>query len=386
MKTDVVIVAAGRGSRFSSKRPKQYCLLGGQTILQQTVKAFSQHPSVANLIVVIAKADIHLFEEAFPKNPPQRVFGGETRSQSVFAGLMALQSQSSGLVLIHDGARPFVTANDITAVLSELEQTEACAPALAVIDAIKEVDIITGAVLKDANRDQIKRVQTPQGFHFNKLLAAYREIDLQKKYDDDLSIALQAELSCKIIAGNPGNFKITTPDDLQKAKQKMQDKPQICVTGTGYDVHQICPGNSISLCGITLNCDFSLKGHSDADVGLHAITDALLGAMALGDIGDHFPPTDKQWQGASSHIFLSRAAEQTNKHGGRVLHVDLTLICEQPKINPVKEQMRSKIAEILLLDITQVSVKATTTEQLGFTGRQEGIAALASVTVMKEFI
>ncbi len=383
MKTDVVIVAAGRGLRFGGEIPKQYQLLAGQPVLRHTLQKFTEHPDVRELIVVIAESDIDLFAKSFPDNPPTMVIGGATRSQSVYAGLQALDKISCGNVLIHDGARPFVSPEDISAITAKLNEVKACAPALPVVDAIKEVDQASGEVIKDAERQRFLRIQTPQGFNYNAIMHAFAARDRHVSYVDDFSIALQAGISCKTIMGNEDNFKITTLNDLQRAEQMIQQKASVSVTGTGYDVHQISPGDTMVLCGVVFECGFSLKGHSDADVGLHAITDGILGAMALGDIGDHFPPSEVKWKNADSSVFLRHAAELAQNHGAQIVHVDVTLICEQPKINPFRKQMRARIADILLLDITQVSVKATTTEKLGFAGRKEGIAALASVTVLK---
>lgn len=386
MKIDVVIVAAGSSARFGGDRPKQYCLLAGRSILQRTVEQFTNHPNIRNVVVVIAKTAQDLFVESFDKNPPAFVIGGASRTQSVFAGLQALQEFSPDRVLIHDGARPFVTTADIGAVIALLDHGQGCAPALPIVDAIKAVDENTGLILADADRNAFKCVQTPQGFAYHALLKAYKKYSKNQNFDDDLSLAMHAGIICKFTAGNPDNIKITTQQDLTKAEQKMITRTSICVTGSGFDVHQTLAGSGMTLCGVFLDCQLALLGHSDADVGLHAITDGLLGAMALGDIGDHFPPSDAQWKNANSEIFLAYTHQLVQKHGGQVVHVDVTLICEAPKIKPYRQQMRQKIAEILNLKLDQVSVKATTTEKLGFTGRGEGIAAQASVTVMKEIL
>ncbi|MCF6292122.1 MAG: bifunctional 2-C-methyl-D-erythritol 4-phosphate cytidylyltransferase/2-C-methyl-D-erythritol 2,4-cyclodiphosphate synthase [Robiginitomaculum sp.] len=384
MKTDVVIVAAGSSTRFGGEIPKQYCKLYGQAILKRTYDLFAKSPLIRKVIVVIAKTDLELLKQAFNGSNPDFVYGGATRSQSVLAGLQSLQNEPPNKVLIHDAARPFINEGTISAIITMLDQVQGCAPALPIVDAIKYVDAISGEITSDADRNQILRMQTPQGFCYSSLMKSYDQLANEDDIHDDLTLALRSGMICKTIPGLPDNFKITTKSDLQRAERNMVQKVTFSVTGTGYDVHQICDGTGMFLCGVHIPGNISLKGHSDADVGLHAITDGLLGAMALGDIGDHFPPSEEKWKNASSDIFLSHAKYLTNENSATIAHVDVTLICEAPKIKPYREQMRKQIAKILEIDLSAVSVKATTTESLGFTGRGEGIAAMASVTVIKE--
>jgi len=384
MKTAAIIVAAGSGTRFGGELPKQYCVLGGQAILRHSYAAFANHPDIDDVVIVIAADALPLLQQAFDGVEPAYVFGGATRCQSVQAGLQALQNRAPDYVLIHDGARPFVHAQDISNVLQMTQQGVACAPALPLVDAIKQVDGTTGEILADADRNQFQRVQTPQGFGFLPLVAAYAALDQTADFHDDLAVAAAAGLLCNTIAGNPQNVKITTRHDLEQAELIMNRPAKIYVSGTGFDVHQTCQGDGMTLCGVFIDGELSLRGHSDADVGLHAITDAILGAMALGDIGDHFPPSDPQWENANSSLFLRHAQQLTEQHGGTLVHVDVTLVCEAPKIKPHRQAMRERVANILGVNITQVSVKATTTEQLGFTGRGEGIMAQACVTIEKD--
>ncbi|MBL4616443.1 MAG: bifunctional 2-C-methyl-D-erythritol 4-phosphate cytidylyltransferase/2-C-methyl-D-erythritol 2,4-cyclodiphosphate synthase [Robiginitomaculum sp.] len=384
MKTDVVIVAAGSSVRFGGETPKQYCKLSGQAVLKHTYDLFANSPLIRKVIVVIAKTDLKLFKQAFNGSSPDFVYGGAKRSQSVLAGLQSLQNDPPNKILIHDAARPFVNENTIISIITMLDEVQGCAPALPIVDAIKYVDAKSGRITADADRDQIFRIQTPQGFCYSSLVNSYNQLDSNEDAHDDLTLALRNGMVCKTILGLSENFKITTKSDLQKAERNMVQKTKFSVTGTGFDVHQICEGTGMVLCGVHIPGNISLKGHSDADVGLHAITDGLLGAMSLGDIGDHFPPSNEKWKNASSDTFLSHAKRLTDQNHATIAHVDITVICEAPKIKPYKQQMRKRIAEILEIDFSAVSVKATTTELLGFTGRGEGIAAMASVTIIKE--
>ncbi len=385
MKTAVVIVAAGSGTRFGGELPKQYCDLAGQSVLRRTARAFFEHPEIGQVMIVIAKNSKQQFENAMDTSCPAHVSGGASRTQSVQAGLAALEQTKPDLVLIHDGARPLVGSEDISAVIDGLSHADGCAPAIPIVDAIKQVDSKTGKIIGDADRNQYQCVQTPQGFHYEQLVSAYGNVPTDREYVDDLAVAMAAGMTCKLVSGNPDNLKITTQADLVKANQLMTAKDKIQITGLGLDVHQTCAVSTANgpmvLCGIEFDSELALKGHSDADVGLHAITDAILGAMALGDIGDHFPPSDEQWKNANSDLFLTHAKQLAEQHGGQVRHVDITLICEAPKIAPFRLQMREYIADLLGLPLTRVSVKATTTEKLGFTGRGEGIAAQACVTM-----
>ncbi|PHR93416.1 MAG: bifunctional 2-C-methyl-D-erythritol 4-phosphate cytidylyltransferase/2-C-methyl-D-erythritol 2,4-cyclodiphosphate synthase [Robiginitomaculum sp.] len=367
-KIAVLIVAAGRGNRAPGDAPKQYRQIAGETVLTKTLKCFAKFP---HIMVVIHPDDQDLYEDAVSglSLNIQTVHGGATRTNSVKAGLNALSAHAPKYVLIHDAARPFLQDRIIQNVIDGLSTHQACVPALPIVDALKTLDGET------VDRDSVMRVQTPQGFRFDDIYKAYQDLPKSVNCADDIEIAKRNGHSIKMCEGDESNIKLTYERDF------MQKTDTISVTGSGYDVHQICQGTSLWLCGIEIEAGFSLKGHSDADVGLHALTDAILGAIAAGDIGDHFPPTDPKWKGASSDIFLRHAKELVDAQGGNLDHVDVTLICEKPKIKPHREAMRAKIAEILDMPIRRISVKATTTEGLGFTGRAEGIAASAIVSL-----
>jgi len=302
------------------------------------------------------------------------VTGGATRTASVKAGLTALAENPPDMVLIHDGARPFVTTDVIGGVIDGLAGTPAAVPALPIPDALKSL----GGTSVD--REQLRRVQTPQGFHFDKIWNAFQALDDDANFADDIEVAQAAGLKIAFTQGDANNFKVTYPEDFAKAEAMLTPDTYIA-TGTGFDVHRFTEGDILWLCGVPIECGFTLLGHSDADAGLHALTDAILGAIAHGDIGDHFPPSDPKWKGASSDKFLLYAIEKVQERGGLLQHVDVTLICEKPKIKPHREAMREQIAELCGLPLTRVSVKATTTEKLGFTGRGEGLAAQACATV-----
>ena len=376
-KISVLIVAAGRGHRAGAGVPKQYRQIGKenskQMILSKTLQCFA---GFSPIIVAIHPDDRLLFDQAVIGIDGEiiSVFGGATRTASVRAGLNALSSHNPDIVLIHDGARPFLSAQTIESVIEALQDNPAAVPTLPIVDAVKSLD---GAPI---DRDQLRRVQTPQGFHFDKIFYAYDSLDENADFADDIEVAQQAGLSIGFCTGDPKNIKLTFEEDFMKA-QTITAQNMINITGFGYDVHQICKGNSLFLCGLEIEAGFSLKGHSDADVGLHALTDALLGTICAGDIGEHFPPSDAKWKGADSSMFLKHAAQLVRNENGIIDHVDVTLICENPKIKPHRTAMRSKIAEVLDLPINRVSVKATTTEGLGFTGRGEGIAASATASI-----
>jgi len=367
-KIAVVIVAAGRGSRAGAGLPKQYRDLNGQVVLARTLACFAGY---ARVVVAIHPDDKELFEQACLGigDDIQYVEGGATRTASVKAALEAHRPYAPDIVLIHDGARPFLQTQTIDHVLSGLQDYQAVVPALPIVDAVKSLD---GSPV---NRDGLRRVQTPQGFHFTKIMQAYDNIDDDADLADDIEVARQAGLTIGFCKGDSGNIKLTWEEDFMKTI------PMINITGSGYDVHQICPGKSLFLCGVEIQAGFALKGHSDADVGLHALTDALLGTIAAGDIGDHFPPSDPKWKGANSTVFLEHAVKLIVSKGGIIDHVDVTLICEQPKIKPHRTDMRSCIAKTLRIPLDRVSVKATTTEGLGPMGRGEGIAAQATASV-----
>ena len=310
------------------------------------------------------------------------VHGGKTRAASVLAGLEAADDLGATHVLIHDAARPLVPEAVITSVLQALKDAPGAAPALPVVDALwRGMDFVEGT----QEREGLWRAQTPQGFHLAPLLAAHR--DHGGTAADDVEVARHAGLDVAIVAGDERNFKITGPEDFARAELFLagsaKGKPMDIRTGNGFDVHRFGPGDHVTLCGIDIPHERGLQGHSDADVGLHTITDAIYGALARGDIGQHFPPSDPQWKGAASHIFLEHACALAREEGFALTHVDCTLICEEPKIGPHADAMRERLSQIMELEVSRISVKATTSERLGFTGRGEGIAALATATLVK---
>lgn len=379
MKSIALIVAAGKGLRTGLNTPKQYIEIAGKTILRRTIDAFLAHPEIITVCVVIGEDDLLLYEKAVSDLdilPP--IVGGATRQDSVRNGLESLAELAPDFVLIHDAARPFITTELIDRCLNKLMQAEAVLPSLAITDSLKsfEGDLITGAL----NRDEIVAAQTPQGFAFAPILAAHRTF-AGENLTDDTALAERAGIEVAMIEGDPANFKITTPGDIEMARALITKSLTDVRTGLGFDVHAFEVGDSVWLCGINIPHDKRLKGHSDADVALHALTDALLGAISAGDIGAHFPPSDAQWKGAPSDLFLRHAADLIGEKGGIISHVDLTIICEAPRIGPHRTAMQARIAEILHIDTERVSIKGTTTEKLGFTGRGEGIAAQAVATV-----
>ena len=379
MKVAALIVAAGRGSRAGPGAPKQYRPLAGEPVLRRAMAAFSGHPRITSIIAVIHRDDETAYREAAAGLPKllDPAFGGETRQASVLAGLERLAAaERPDLVLIHDGARPFVSARLITDCIEALATHQGALAALAVTDTIRRgKDGLAGETVP---RDGLWRAQTPQAFHFEAILDAHRKA-AGGDYTDDAAVAAAAGMEVVLVEGDEDNFKVTSAADLARAERMLSGGETR--TGMGYDVHRFGPGDHVWLCGVKLPHEAGLVGHSDADAGLHAITDAILGAIGAGDIGKHFPPSDPKWKGASSDIFLAHAATLARGAGATISHVDLTLICEAPKISPYTDKMRARIAEILSIGIGRVSVKATTTEGLGFTGRREGIAAQAIATL-----
>jgi len=371
--TIALIVAGGRGHRFGRELPKQYCDLAGVPLLSHTLRCFSDHAKIDFIRPVIHLDDVDLFENARHgiKTLPA-VFGGDSRQVSVCNGLESLLALNPDRVLIHDAARPFVSFEIIDRVLQALENFPAVLPALAVTDTLKSGanDMVTGTV----DRDGLWAAQTPQGFKFKNILDLHRAFKNQQM-TDDVGLAEHGQLPVKIVEGDEMNTKITTKNDLIMANHLLASTETRI--GQGFDVHRFCPGNEVMLCGVKVPHDHGLEGHSDADVAMHALTDAVLGAAGLGDIGLFFPPSDDQWKSASSDIFLHHAADQVKKSGARIINVDVTLICERPKLTPYRQQMVEKISEILSISTKRVNIKATTTERLGFTGRNEGIAAQA---------
>lgn len=367
-----VIVAAGKGTRAGGEIAKQWQVVAGRRVVDWTCSVFASHPAVSQIILVVPQ-DAPI---GWHPNGVTCVVGGDSRDASVRNGLEAIEGQCDH-VLIHDGARPLVSHAVIDRVLSALLHSEGAAPGLAVTDTLwRGGETVEGV----QDRDGLIRAQTPQGFHFDAILSAHRS--LEGPATDDVSVARAAGLKVAIVEGEEDNIKITTPEDFTRAAHLLERVMDIRV-GNGFDVHRFGPGDHVVLCGVEVPHGRGLQGHSDADVGLHTITDAIYGALARGDIGQHFPPSDPQWKGAASHIFLEHARDLVADMGFSISNVDCTLICEEPKIGPHAHAMRSKVAELLKLDIDRVSVKATTSEQLGFTGRREGIACTATACLVK---
>jgi 2-C-methyl-D-erythritol 4-phosphate cytidylyltransferase/2-C-methyl-D-erythritol 2,4-cyclodiphosphate synthase len=376
--TIAVIVAAGSGLRAGEGVPKQYRTIAGTSVLRHVVTRFLRHPNIAGVQVVIAEGHAELYAESIAGLTLRPVIrGGDTRQASVLNALEALEQAKPAHVLIHDAARPFVSQDVISRVIAALERYPAAIPAIPVADTLKRAT--NARISSTVPREGLVMAQTPQGFHFKAILDAHKAMS-GRQFTDDAAIAEAAGLDVALVEGDRMNFKLTTQDDFAMA-QRLAAPPLSARVGSGFDVHRFCAGDHVWLCGVRIPHDQGLEGHSDADVGLHALTDAILGAAALGDIGQHFPPSDQQWKGAPSHLFLAHAADLVRRQGGHVINVDVTLICERPKVSPHREAMQHRVANILGLDHTRVSVKATTTEGLGFTGRREGIAAQATATV-----
>jgi 2-C-methyl-D-erythritol 4-phosphate cytidylyltransferase/2-C-methyl-D-erythritol 2,4-cyclodiphosphate synthase len=374
-----LVVAAGRGTRLGATLPKQYLPLAGKSVLRHSLEALAAHPDIGRVRVVYNPDDAAEYARAsagLDLLPP--VAGGAARQDSVRLGLESLEPLAPEHVLIHDGARPFLDRGTIDRVIAALADAPAAVPALKLADTVKRAE--DGRVVETVDRAQLWRAQTPQGFHYREILAAHRAakgLDLS----DDAAVAERAGLTVRLVAGSEDNVKVTTAEDLARGERAAVARLDDVRTGQGFDVHAFGPGDHVWLCGVKVPHDRGLIGHSDADCGLHALTDAILGALGAGDIGVHFPPSDPQWRGAPSHRFLRHAADLVAQAGGGIAHVDVTLICEQPKIGPLRAAMVARIAEILDLDPKRVSVKATTTETLGFTGRGEGMAAQAVATL-----
>ncbi len=379
-----LIVAAGRGHRFGGELPKQYAPLAGRPVLRHTIENFLGHPEIQNVIVVIHPDDRALYDRTSAGlDLPEPTLGGATRQDSVRRGLETLVAQNPSKVLIHDAARPFVPHDVISTVIQALDRDVGAIAALPVVDSLKRSrdSIISEAV----EREGLWRAQTPQGFRFREILAAHREaaerVDGSTGLTDDAAVAQAAGHSVTLIEGATEIFKVTTAEDLERAERWLSSAALETRTGSGFDVHRFGPGDFVTLCGIEIPHSAGLQGHSDADVGLHALTDAILGALSAGDIGQHFPPSDPKWKGADSALFLRHAMEMVTARGGRFVHCDITLICEAPKVGPHRTQMAARVAEILGCSLDRVNVKATTTERLGFTGRGEGIAAQATASI-----
>lgn len=383
LKIAAVIVAAGRGTRAGGDLPKQFRPIDGEVMLRRALLAFAEAPMVGLIQPVIGPEDAALYRDAadgIETLPP--VTGGVTRQASVRAGLEALVAHAPDIVLVHDAARPFASAALIARAADAAVLGGAAIPALPVTDTVKSVDA-NSQVERTLDRNALRLIQTPQAFAFTPLLNAHRRAatDGRSDFTDDAALAEWAGMPVTVFDGETGNIKITNPEDFMRAEATQFAVLGDVRGGTGIDVHAFGPGDHVIIGGIRIAHTHALTGHSDADVGLHALTDALFGALADGDIGSHFPPSDPQWRGASSDRFLKFACERVQARGGKIAHLDLTIMCEAPKIGPHRDAMRESIARIAGIDISRVAVKATTSEQLGFTGRGEGIAAYATATV-----
>jgi 2-C-methyl-D-erythritol 4-phosphate cytidylyltransferase/2-C-methyl-D-erythritol 2,4-cyclodiphosphate synthase len=383
----VVIVAAGRGERAGrADLPKQYRTIGGKPILKRTVEAFLSHPGVAVVAIAIHPDDHDLLAASLGELAGKviAVDGAPTRQGSVLAGLQALRDTAPPKVLIHDAARPFLDHALIDRVIAAIDERQAALPALPVSDTLKRAE--DGRVAATMPREGLFAAQTPQGFPFWPIHAAHVKAARAGKTDftDDAAIAEWAKIPVKLVQGSPDNIKLTWARDIEMADQRLSGGAHFpdVRTGNGYDVHAFEPGDHVWLCGVSIPHSKKLSGHSDADVALHALTDALLATCGAGDIGTHFPPSDPQWTGAASRIFLEHAARIVRKHGGRIASADVTLICEAPRIGPHRAAMVETLSAMLGIDPERVSVKATTNERLGFVGREEGIAAIATATVI----
>lgn len=375
MTVAALIVAAGRGTRAGPGAPKQYRLLAGESVLRRTLRAFARHPGIDAVLAVIHPDDRQAYDEAAIGLPKLLApcMGGPTRQSSVLLGLEALAASNPARVLIHDGARPLINPAIISRSIEALDAHAGALVALPITDTIRRA--AGGLAGETVPRDGLWRAQTPQAFRFPAILAAHRQA-VGGEMTDDAAVAAAAGIEVAMIEGDEANMKITSADDLSRAERLLEATAEYR-TGTGYDVHRFGEGDHVMLCGVRVPHTHGLVGHSDADAGLHALTDAIFGAIGEGDIGQHFPPSDPQWKGASSDRFLAHAAELAARADARIVNVDVTFICERPKIGPWREAMRARLAEILRIDISRISVKATTTEGLGFTGRSEGLAAQA---------
>ena len=374
--TAALIVAAGRGTRAGGPLPKQWQVLGGISVAERTLRVFAAHPRIDRIALVLHPDDAS-GARGLASTSVDIVIGGETRTDSVRNGLAALDGHVAQ-VLIHDVARPLVSPAMIDAVLDALKTHPGAAPGLPVTDALWTG--ANGLVTGTRSRDGLYRAQTPQGFDLQAILAAHRAHGGDAA--DDVEIALAAGLDVAIVPGDEANLKITQPGDFARAEAILGGRMPDIRTGNGYDVHRFGPGDHVTLCGIDIAFDRGLQGHSDADVAMHALTDAIYGALAEGDIGRHFPPSDPRWKGAASHIFLDHACARARDRGFAITNADVTIICEHPKIGPHASDMAENLAKIASIGSDRISVKATTSERLGFTGRGEGIASVATVTLV----
>ena len=384
MKVHVLVVAAGRGLRFGGPTPKQWLDCAGAPLLSHTLDALAAAPSLAGLCVVIHPDDRLAYEAALARSPAATALalppapGGDTRQASVRNGLEALAPHAPDIVLIHDGARPFVSAGLVARAIEAAERYGAAVPATDVTDTIKQVE--GDRIVASPDRAALRAVQTPQAFRFDLILAAHRAA-ARADMTDDAAVAEATGHFVHVFEGDPANFKVTTMSDLKAASERLAPALTDVRVGQGFDVHAFAEGDAVWLGGVRIPHDHKLEGHSDADVVLHALCDAIYGALGDGDIGHHFPPSEEKWRGAPSSIFLEHAAGRVRARGGKIAHLDVNLVCEAPRVGPHREAMRARIAEIAGITIDRVGVKATTAEKLGFVGRREGVACMALATV-----
>ena len=379
-----VIVAAGRGERAGANIPKQYRSIGGQPMIRATLRAFLAHPRIDFVQPVINLNDRDTYRRAVTglNDLLAPVAGGATRQASVRAGLEALALHKPGLVLIHDAARPFVSGALIERAIGAGRKNGAAVPGIALADTVKSIDD-SATVTQTLDRGALRIVQTPQAFTFNLILEAHRRAAAarQENFPDDAALAEWAGQRVSVFEGEADNLKVTTADDFARAEMTRLATLADVRTGNGFDVHAFSEGDHVMLAGIRIPHSRGVSGHSDADVALHALVDAILGALAEGDIGEHFPPSDPKWKGAASDRFLAFACERVHKRGGVIAHLDVTVVCEAPRISLHRDAMRARIAEIANVAVDRVAVKATTSEKLGFAGRGEGIFAMATATI-----
>jgi 2-C-methyl-D-erythritol 4-phosphate cytidylyltransferase / 2-C-methyl-D-erythritol 2,4-cyclodiphosphate synthase len=379
-----VVVAGGRGLRAGGDVPKQYRELAGEPVIRLALAAFLDHPQISAVQPVIHPEDQEIFHAAtkgLAKLLPP-VWGGATRQASVRAGLEGLSAGAPALVLIHDAARPFVSGALIDRAIAAGKARGAAVPAIAIADTVKKIDDAS-VVTETLDRSRLRTVQTPQAFAFDLIMSAHRRAAAAGREDftDDAALAEWAGQRVSVFEGEAGNVKLTTNDDFARAEVMRHAALADVRTGNGFDVHAFVDGDHVMLGGVCIPHSRGVTGHSDADVALHALVDAILGALAEGDIGQHFPPSDPQWKGASSDRFLAFACERVRARGGMIAHLDVTVVCEAPRVSPHRDAMRARIAAIAGISAARVAVKATTSEKLGFTGRGEGIVAMATATV-----
>jgi 2-C-methyl-D-erythritol 4-phosphate cytidylyltransferase / 2-C-methyl-D-erythritol 2,4-cyclodiphosphate synthase len=379
-----VIVAAGRGHRAGGEVPKQYRTIAGEPVIRPTLAAFLSHPEVDAVLPVIHPDDAQAFGAATAglTNMLRPVFGGATRQASVRAGLDALRGNAPKVVLIHDAARPFLTGALITRAIAAAEQHGAAVPAIAIADTVKAIDE-HDRITETLDRSRLRTVQTPQAFAFGLIAESHRRAAAAGRDDftDDAALAEWAGHRVSTFPGEAGNVKLTTNDDFTRAEALRMAALGDVRTGNGFDVHAFTDGDHVMLGGVRIPHARGVTGHSDADVALHALVDAILGGLAEGDIGQHFPPSDPQWRGAPSEKFLAFAAERVRARGGVIAHLDVTVVCEAPRVSPHRDAIRQRIAEIAGIPVGRVAIKATTSEKMGFTGRSEGLVAMATATV-----